>query len=115
VPLVAPVLVPLEPLPLPTAAAPKPVARAVTVEVCQAAPRSDTCDTPLADLHIELLLAATRQILTSNLTDTSGRVTLSVSVPAGSQILLSIPALGLEWALGEKATEVPVRVPKGGA
>jgi hypothetical protein len=113
VPLVAPVLVPLEPLPLPTAAAPKPVARAVTVEVCQAAQRGDACDMPLADLRVELLLAATRQILTGNLTDTSGRVTLSVSVPTGSQILLSIPALGLESVLGEKVTEVPVRVPKG--
>ena len=108
-------MTPLEPLPLPTAAAPKPAARAVTVEVCQADRKDDTCDTSLADLRIELLLASTRQVLTSGVTDASGRVTLSVSVPAGSQVLLSIPALGLETALAANATEVPVRVPAGGA
>jgi hypothetical protein len=113
--LPAPVMTPLEPLPLPTAAAPKPAARAVTVEVCQADRKDDTCDTSFADLRVELLLASTRQVLTSGITDASGRVTLSVSVPAGSQILLSIPALGLEAALAANATEVPVRVPAGGA
>lgn len=113
--LPSPILVPLEPLPLPTVAAPKPAARAVTAEVCQAKRGTDTCDTPLPDLRIELLLSATRQTLTSGVTDGAGRVTLSVSVPEGSQILLSIPTLGLETALGTNVTDVPVRLPAGGA
>ncbi len=109
------VLTPLSPLPLPTVAAPRPAARAVTVEVCTSSSRPTDCGTPLSGVRIELLLAATRQVLTSNVTDTSGRVTLSVSVPTGSQVLLAIPALGLEAALGENETMVPVRVSKGGA
>ena len=87
----------------------------MTVEVCQADRKGDTCDTLLTDLRVELLLASTRQILTSGITDANGKVTLSVSVPDGSQILLSIPVLGLEIALAPNAAEVPVRVPPGGA
>ncbi len=109
------VLTPLSPLPLPTVAAPRPAARAVTVEVCTAGSRPNDCTTPLSGVRIELLLTANRQVLTSNVTDTSGRVTLSVSVPTGSQVLLAIPALGLEAPLGENETTVPVRVSKGGA
>ena len=108
-------LTPLEPLELPTVAALKPVARAVMVEVCQTTRKGDACDAPLAELHIELLLSATRQMLTSGVTDAAGRVTLSVSVPEGSQLLLSIPALGLETRLGATATDVPVRVAAGGS
>lgn len=113
VPTVA--LVPLEPLDLPTVAPAKPAARAVTVEVCRAAKQGDGCGEPLAGLRVDLMLAATRQVLTGNVTDANGKVTLSVSVPDGSQIVLAIPALGLETPLGANVTEVPVRVPAGGS
>jgi len=109
------VMTPLEPVSLPTAAPLLPAARAVAVAVCQADRTGDTCDAPISDMRVALLLTATRQLLTSGITDANGKVTLSVSVPEGSQILLSIPALGLETALAANATEVPVRVPAGGA
>lgn len=107
-------LVPLEPLDLPTALPAKPAARAVTVEVCRAVTQGDACAEPLAGLRVDLMLSATRQVLTGNVTDTNGRVTLSVSVPDGSQILLAIPVLGLETPLGSNVTEVPVRIPARG-
>lgn len=113
VPTVA--LVPLEPLDLPTVALAKPAARAVTVEVCRAAKQGDGCGEPMAGLRVDLMLTATRQVLTGNVTDANGKVTLSVSVPDGSQVLLAIPVLGLETPLGSNVTEVPVRVPAGGA
>lgn len=106
-------LEPLDPLPLPTAALPQPVARAVTVTVCRVPRTGAACATPLVGLHLALLLAATRQVLTNGSTDRAGMVTLSVSVPSGSLVLLTIPALGLETPLGERVTDVPVRVPQG--
>jgi len=105
----------LAPAPLPTPVVIAPIARAVTVTVCRAAPSGDDCGTPLAGLRVALLLAATHQLRTSGVTDANGTVTLSVSVPAGSQLLLAIPALGLETPLAANATAVPVRVPQGDA
>lgn len=104
----------LEPLDLPAAALARPAARAVTVEVCRSA-KGATCVEPLAGLRVDLLLTATRQVLTGNVTDAHGRVTLSVSVPNNSQVVLAIPALGLETPLGSNVTEVPVRVLSGGS
>ena len=107
-------LLPLEPVDLPAVMLARPAARAVTVEVCRSA-KGDACAEPLAGLRVDLLLSATRQVLTGNVTDAYGRVTLSVSVPAGSQVVLAIPALGLETPLGLNATELPVRVLGGGS
>lgn len=102
----------LTPEPLPSAAPPRPAARQVTVEICRAPRQGDGCAQPLAGVRVDLLLAATRQVLTSNLTAADGRVTLSVSVPVGGQVLLQIPALGLELPLAPEVTALPVRLPE---
>lgn len=104
-------LVQLEPLELPTASPSKPAARVVTVKVCHAGEKTDTCTKPIAGLQVELLLAATRQVLSSNLTDTQGTVMLSVSLPAEAELLLIVPALGLEMPLDQTATDVPILLP----
>ncbi|HEU4328917.1 MAG TPA: hypothetical protein VFS21_37615 [Roseiflexaceae bacterium] len=106
-------LIPLEPLPLPPTPIPAPAARQVTIVVCQARPQANDCTAgrPLAGVRVVLLLGATRQELTGSVTDTTGRVTLSVSVPAGSQVRLQIPAVGLDTPLPD-TDMLTVRLPE---
>jgi len=111
VPILA--VTPLEPLELPTSAAARPAARVLRVSVCQSTANSDACATPVAGVRVDVLISATRQVLTGNVTDSDGTVTLSVSVPEGSQLLLAIPALGFELPLDARITDVPVRLPAG--
>lgn len=107
-------LMPLEPAELTPPAQPKPSARAVTIEICGSTKQTEACEKPLPGLRVLLMLAATRQVLTSGLTGADGRVMLSASAAEGSQLLLAIPALGLETALAPNAAELPIRVPEGG-
>ncbi|HEX6288244.1 MAG TPA: hypothetical protein VFZ66_03595 [Herpetosiphonaceae bacterium] len=101
----------LAPQPLPTAVPPRPVGRTLTIEVCGAGARQSSCGTPLGGVRVEIVQAATARLLTQGLTDSSGKVRLSLSVPAGSTLLLRIPALGVASPLGETDTQIPVRVP----
>ncbi|HEX6293020.1 MAG TPA: hypothetical protein VFZ66_27805 [Herpetosiphonaceae bacterium] len=101
----------LAPRPLPTAVPQRPVGRTLTIEVCGAATKPGTCGTPLRGVRVEIVQVATGRVLTQGLTDSSGTVRLSLSVPAGSKLLLRIPVLGVEAAIGETDTQIPVRVP----
>lgn len=106
-------MIALTPAPLPTTAAPRPVARQVVVTICRAARQADPCTRPVAGLRVELLLAATRQSLTAGFTDAAGRITLAASAPAGSLLLLRASALGFEAELAPSAADLTVRIPQG--
>ena len=102
----------LAPLPLPTTAPSRPVARTVTIEVCSGstAPRT-ACAAPVAGLRVELVLAASGRVAGQGVTGSAGTVTLSLSVAAGSTLRLRIPAVGLLVDLNQTDTLIPVRVP----
>lgn len=101
----------LDPEPLLVSEIARPVARALRIEVCTAVKDQRTCGTALAGLRVEVRLASTLAIQVQGGTDAEGRVTLSTSVPAGTQLVLSIPVLGVQTAIATAATELPVRVP----
>lgn len=102
----------MAPRPLPTDEAARPIARTLTIEVCaQSAKKSKACGTPLSGLRIELVQAATGRVQGQGVTDGSGKVTLSLSIPMGSKLLLRLPALGLQTEIGDNETLIPVRVP----
>lgn len=105
----------------PAAPLPAPVARTLTVEVCTRGTRRDPpdrCGRPLPNLRVELLAGATQSpVARPGTTDRDGRVTLSVSVPAQTALLVQIPALGVQTWVDSRATTVAVRIPSssGGA
>ncbi len=102
----------LDPEPIPASAPARPVARALRIEVCTAVLKDQrACGTVLAGLRVEVRLASTLAIQVQGVTDAEGRVTLSTSVPPGTQLVLSIPVLGVQSAIANEATELPVRVP----
>jgi hypothetical protein len=111
-PLLPPALATLEPLLLPTVVVPGPVARQVTIALCRAGVNATDCaqGTPLSGVRVELLLVATRTLLTGATTGADGQVTLSTSTAPGSQLVLSIPTLGLETPLPADPV-VAVRLP----
>lgn len=102
----------LDPEPLPTSEPARPIARALRIEVCTAIPKDQrACGAPLASLRVEVRLAATLAIQVQGVTDAEGKVTLSTSVPSGTRLVLSIPALGVQTDIANDATDIPVRVP----
>ena len=102
----------LDPEPLAADTPERPVARALRIELCTAVPKDQrACGTPLASLRVEIRLAATLAVQVQGVTDAEGKVTLSTSVPSGTRLLLSIPALGVQTDIANDATELPVRVP----
>ena len=102
----------LDPEPLAASEPERPVARALRIEICTAVPKDQpACGTPLASLRVEVRLAATLAVQVQGVTDAEGKVTLSTSVPSGTRLLLSIPALGVQTDIANDATELPVRVP----
>jgi hypothetical protein len=111
-PLLPPALATLEPLLLPTVVVPGPVARQVTIALCRAGVNATDCaqGSPLSGVRVELLLVATRTLLTGATTGADGQVTLSTSTAPGSQLVLSIPTLGLETPLPAEPV-VAVRLP----
>jgi hypothetical protein len=102
----------LDPEPLAADTPARPVARALRIEICTAVPKDQrACGTPLASLRVEVRLAATLAVQVQGVTDAEGKVTLSTSVPSGTRLVLSIPALGVQTDIANDATELPVRVP----
>jgi hypothetical protein len=102
----------LDPEPLLASDPARPVARALRIEVCTAALKDQrACGTALAGLRVEVRLASTLAIQVQGVTDAEGKVTLSTSVPPGTRLVLSIPVLGMQAAIANEATELPVRVP----
>jgi hypothetical protein len=85
-----------------------PAARALTITLCRAAKLSSQCGASLPGVRVDLLLAATQEVWVSGVTDDRGRSTLSTSVPAGTSLLLQVPALGLQTALDAQQTEVTI-------
>ena len=105
-PLSAPVLTTLEPV--------RPVARVVTVEVCRAATTGTGCGKPLRGVRVALATSAQQRMLVNDVTDARGTVTLSVSVPDGTQLVLLLPTIGIAAPLDGVTTTVPVRISEGG-
>lgn len=101
----------LVPSPIP-APAPAPVARTVRVSVCRTrSAAAATCAAPLGGARVELLLAATDELLASATTGADGAATMAVSVPAGAALLLRLPALGVAGMLAERDQAVTVALP----
>jgi hypothetical protein len=98
-----------------SAAPPVPVARTLTVSVCRARSAATTattsCAAPVGGTRVELLLAATDELLASGTTGTDGTATLAVSVPAGAGLRLRLPAIGVAGALAERDQAVTVALP----
>ena len=121
-PTLEPTLEPLPPTPPPSvedlglaptpAPAPAQVeARVVSVNVCvQAQDDRWSCAAPRAGVLVRLLHTATRQELQRARTDIEGRVTLSVSVPAGTQVILELPTLGIRQVVELESNDEPLLI-----
>ncbi|MDP9314617.1 MAG: hypothetical protein M3R24_27685 [Chloroflexota bacterium] len=108
----------LAPRPLTPTTPARPVARTLTIEVCGlSATKGKTCGTPLSGIRIEIVQVATGRIQGQGITDSAGKVTLSLSVPAASKLSLRLPAIGLQTGISDNETLILVRVPgtTGGA
>jgi hypothetical protein len=103
------VLPPATPAPAPTLA---PVARTVSVSVCRARKSTGpSCPTPIAGARVEVLLAATEEVIAHTATDADGTATLAVSVPTGAALLLRLPAFGVVARVPDQNTPVSVQIP----
>ncbi len=108
----------LAPRPLATTTPARPVARTLTIEVCHlSTAKRKTCDAPLSGISVEIAQVATGRIQGQGMTDSAGKVRLSLSVPAGSRLSLRLPAIGIQTDISDNETLVPVYVPgtTGGA
>jgi hypothetical protein len=105
----------LDPLTVPTSVGGQPVARTVRVTLCAAAarPGETTCASPIRNMRVDLVLAATQTTLVQNTTDRDGTVTLSASVPDGTMLLVRVSALGVQSELRNQTATLIIRVVGG--
>jgi hypothetical protein len=115
-------LVPLDPLPPPTAVPPLPrEAVGVTVQLvaAQVQEEQEIGSTPTAALETTRLLGGVRvqlvtafgDLLTEALTDASGRVTLTTERDAGVAVRVRVPAAGIEAVVDPASPTVRIAVP----
>jgi hypothetical protein len=100
-------IIPLSPQAPPAQSPMQPEGRTYTIQVCYAEQKG--CGQFLRTLRVELILASTGEVKVSGATNEQGRVTLTTSVPKGTQLVLRIPNLGLSYTLGEQS-DISIRV-----
>jgi hypothetical protein len=100
-------IIPLSPQAPPVLSPSQPEGRSYTIHVCYAEQKG--CGPFLRTLRVELVLASTGEVKVSGATNEQGQVTLTTSVPPGTQLVLRVPNLGLSYTLGEQ-TDISIRV-----